>query len=328
MINLLLLLSVIPTDDWYRNWTASKTFILRRTSKEIKKAIDKIRPPAQVNINTPEKLLCFLKEFLHINTYCRIIELNCKALIKITEDLSHFQDLKILTLSDNYLFGPDGAESLAGILPNLKALEKLNLERNNIGPVGATSLAGALVQSPSDNLTVESALGLTVQCPSLTCLNLSKNRIKDEGFESIAVALQQCSKLTSLNLSDNRITKTKMLIHCTSLTVLNLSKNKIIKLKIDKYSLLTRLDLSWNFIKMNRGLFKVLLKCPLLTHLDLSWNWIKYDGIISLVGMLLHYSELANINIDLRENQVDNAELDMLREIKKQCPILSRLLLD
>jgi Ran GTPase-activating protein (RanGAP) involved in mRNA processing and transport len=310
MINLLLLLSIIPADDWYRNWIASRTFILRRTSKEIKKAIDKIRPPAQVNINTPEKLLCFLKEFPHINTYCRIVELNCKALIKITEDLTQFQDLKILTLSDNYLFGPDGAESLAGILPNLKALEKLNLERNNIGPVGATSLARALVQSPS-----------------LTCLNLSKNRIKDEGLESIAVALQQCSKLTSLNLSDNRITNTKMLIHCTSLTVLNLSKNKIIKLKIDKCSLLTRLDLSWNFIKMNRGLFKVLLKCPLLTHLDLSWNWIKYDGIISLVGMLLHYSVTVSINIDLRENQVDNTELDMLREIKKQCPTLSRLLL-
>jgi Ran GTPase-activating protein (RanGAP) involved in mRNA processing and transport len=166
-----------------------------------------------------------------------------------------------------------------------------------------------------------------VQCPSLASLNLSENRIKDEGLESIAVALQQCSKLTSLNLSNNRITNTRMFIHCTSLTILNLSKNKIIRLKIDKCSLLTHLDLSRNFIKMGRGLVKVLLKCPSLTHIDLSWNWIKYDGIISLVGMLLHYSVLANINIDLRENQVDNTEQDMLREIKKLCPTLSRLVL-
>jgi Ran GTPase-activating protein (RanGAP) involved in mRNA processing and transport len=305
------LINLLP-DLWDMICPEDMTFIMRMTCKEVKDVMIKIRPPAQVNINTPKKLLCFLKEFPYINTYCCIVELNCKALKIIIGDLAQFQDLKILTLSDNYLFGPNGAKSLAGILPNLKALEKLNLERNNIGPVGATSLAGALVQSP---------------CPSLTCLNLSKNRIKDEGLESIAVALQQCSKLTSLNLSDNRITNTKMLIHCTSLTVLNLSKNKIIKLKIDKCSLLTRLDLSWNFIKMNRGFFKVLLKCPLLTHLDLSWNWIKYDGIISLVGMLLHYSVLAYINIDLRENQVVNTELDMLREIKRQCPTLSRLLL-
>jgi Leucine-rich repeat (LRR) protein len=320
------LINLLP-DLWDMICLEDMTFVMRMTCKGVKDIMLKIRPPAQVNINTPEKLHCFLKEFPYINTYCRIIKLNCKALKIIIGDLAQFQDLKILTLSDNYLFGSDGAESLAGMLPNLKALEKLNLERNNIGPVGATSLAGALVQSPSDNLTLESARGLTVQCHSLTCLNLSKNRIKDEGLESIAVALQQCSKLTSLNLSDNRITKTKMLIHCTSLTVLNLSKNKIIKLKIDKCSLLTHLDLSWNFIKMNRGLLKVLLRCPLLTHLDLSWNWIKYDGIISLVGMLLHYSVTVSINIDLRENQVDNTELDMLREIKRQCPTLSRLLL-
>jgi Leucine-rich repeat (LRR) protein len=301
------LINLLP-DLWDMICLEDMTFVMRMTCKGVKDIMLKIRPPVQVNINTHEKLLCFLKEFPHINTYCRIIKLNCKALKKITEDLAQFQDLKILTLSDNYLFGPDGAESLAGMLPNLKTLENINLERNNIGPVGATSLAGALGQSPS-----------------LTSLNLSENRIKDEGLESIAEALRQCPKLKDLNLSDNRITNTRMLIHCTSLTVLNLSKNKIITLKIDKCSLLTHLDLSWNFIKMKRGLVKVLLKCPSLTHLDLSWNWIKYDGIISLVGILLHYS--VNINIDLRKNQVDNTEQDMLREIKKQCPTLSRLLL-
>ena len=307
------LIKLLP-DLWNMICPEDMTFVMRMTCKGVKDAMLEIRPRAQVNINTPEKLRCFLKEFPHINTYCRIIELNCKALKKITKDLAQFQtqfqDLKILTLSDNYLFGPDGAESLTGMLPNLKTLVRLNLERNNIGPVGATSLAGALVQSPS---------------PALTSLNLSENRIKDEGLESIAVALRQCPQLKDLNLSDNRITNTGLLVHCTSLTVLNLSKNKIITLKIDKCSLLTRLDLSWNFIKMKRGLVKVLLKCPSLTHLDLSWNWIKYDGIISLVGILLHYS--VNINIDLRENQVDNTEQDMLREIKKQCPTLSLLLL-
>jgi len=58
MINLLYLLSVIPVDDWYRNWPASRTFMLSRTSKKIKKAMDKIRPP--VNI----RFIKYFKEFL------------------------------------------------------------------------------------------------------------------------------------------------------------------------------------------------------------------------------------------------------------------------
>ena len=72
--------------------------------------------------------------------------------------LENLVNLRTLNLSDNMLTRVDG-------LSCLKMLENLQLKRNRIGRSGG----------------VEEALGL-VECPSLTCVDISDNYIEDEGL--------------------------------------------------------------------------------------------------------------------------------------------------
>ena len=43
-------LEAVPADDWGRNWAPSRTMMLRRTSKRVKGAVDKLRLPAVVRV--------------------------------------------------------------------------------------------------------------------------------------------------------------------------------------------------------------------------------------------------------------------------------------
>jgi hypothetical protein len=38
----------IPSEDWSRTWSANRTIALRRTSKEVREEVDKMRLPAVV----------------------------------------------------------------------------------------------------------------------------------------------------------------------------------------------------------------------------------------------------------------------------------------
>jgi hypothetical protein len=44
-------LGVIPVNDWWRTWVPDRTIVLRMTSKPVKNAIDKLRPPAIVRLS-------------------------------------------------------------------------------------------------------------------------------------------------------------------------------------------------------------------------------------------------------------------------------------
>jgi len=79
-------------------------------------------------------------------------------LIDRISGLENLVNLRTLNLSDNMLTRVDG-------LSCLKMLENLQLKRNRIGRSGG----------------VEEALGL-VECPSLTCVDISDNYIEDEGL--------------------------------------------------------------------------------------------------------------------------------------------------
>ncbi len=74
------------------------------------------------------------------------------------------------------LLGPDGAQSLAGVLGQCAALTHFNLGYNQIGPDGADSLGGVLDQ-----------------CTALAHLHLSSNRIGEAGAKSLAGVLGQCA---------------------------------------------------------------------------------------------------------------------------------------
>jgi hypothetical protein len=42
-------LGALPSNDWCRTWEAGRTIMLRRTSKRVKEAVDKMRLPAVVH---------------------------------------------------------------------------------------------------------------------------------------------------------------------------------------------------------------------------------------------------------------------------------------
>jgi hypothetical protein len=44
-------LGAIPANDWWRTWPAHRTIVLRMTSKPVKNAVDKLRPPVIVRLS-------------------------------------------------------------------------------------------------------------------------------------------------------------------------------------------------------------------------------------------------------------------------------------
>ena len=44
-------LEIVPGTDWCNTWNASRTLILRQTSKEVRYLIYMIRPPIDVTVN-------------------------------------------------------------------------------------------------------------------------------------------------------------------------------------------------------------------------------------------------------------------------------------
>jgi hypothetical protein len=44
-------LDAVPAEDWCRTWAACRTIMLRRTSKRVKEAVDKMCPPSVVRWN-------------------------------------------------------------------------------------------------------------------------------------------------------------------------------------------------------------------------------------------------------------------------------------
>ncbi len=44
-------LGAIPANDWWRTWAADRTAMLRMTSKPVKNAVDKLRPPAIMRLS-------------------------------------------------------------------------------------------------------------------------------------------------------------------------------------------------------------------------------------------------------------------------------------
>ena len=114
--------------------------MLRRTSKRVKGAVDKLRLPAVVRLSAFNFSPAF--EWLHgpqsgsmQNPLVWSLLASVTAQVRIsTLDLRHFDMTK------------QSPESLPKVLAQCPALTRLILGRNNIGARGAQRLAGALAQ--------------------------------------------------------------------------------------------------------------------------------------------------------------------------------------
>jgi hypothetical protein len=214
MINLLYLLSVVPAEDWYRNWPASRTLMMRRTSKKIKKAMDKIRPPVNIRfINnfkelSPDLYLIYRIKKLELLA-CSMSGENKDRLVILLGQCPALVCLKII---GNYNFGSTLTERLVQVLLQCPLLEHLDFSGNSIGDIGAMSLAGVLGRFSSlkhlnlkwnqiGSIGIKSLTGVLEQCTALTHLDLNNNSIRLDGLKLL---LQQCP---SLKLGGNRITR-------------------------------------------------------------------------------------------------------------------------
>lgn len=111
-----------------------------------------------------------------------------RGIIALTKGLSANPRLRVLNLNDNTV-GPQGAQALANILPNFRALEHLNL--------------GDCLLKTEGSLILAAALGIEGNHPSLMELNLSFNEIHTRGAGPIAQAMADKSYLNNLYLDGN-----------------------------------------------------------------------------------------------------------------------------
>ena len=76
-------LGAVPAEDWCRTWAAGRTIMLRRTSKKVKEAVDKMRLPAVVRLSRrfwddarngtgEEKRQVVLRQLAAMTGWCRI----------------------------------------------------------------------------------------------------------------------------------------------------------------------------------------------------------------------------------------------------------------
>ena len=116
-------------------------------------------------------------------------ELETEGIWQIKSALEPLQLLKYISLSYNNL-GDDATSEIGRLLPTLQSIVEIDLSSNNIQDNGALSIGMALSNS---NCNLEK-------------LNISKNKIADDGARYILDGIANNTTLTSLNLSSNSIT--------------------------------------------------------------------------------------------------------------------------
>mmetsp|Transcript_7758 Transcript_7758/g.11713 ORF Transcript_7758/g.11713 Transcript_7758/m.11713 type:complete len:689 (-) Transcript_7758:126-2192(-) len=109
-----------------------------------------------------------------------------QGLIGLSQGLQENRKINTLELGFNYL-SPVGIEYLKNSLWGYSDLRHLLLDNNNIGCIGAKSIASILPTL------------------SLRALNLSFNGINSPGIQEIMAAVLQCPNLTQLALSGNNV---------------------------------------------------------------------------------------------------------------------------
>jgi hypothetical protein len=207
-------LGAVPAEDWCGTWAASRTIMLRRTSKRVKDAVDKMSLPVVVRLSrsfwndarkgtAAEKLqLLVMRQLTVATARFRIITLElphcdmkgqdaeslagvlaqCPALTHVNLRYTDYDDDRVHHLCHNRI-SSGGAEILAGVLGQYAALAHLDLSGNNIGAAGAERLAGVLPQ-----------------CTALAHLDLSRNHIGDAGKKVLKECWRSAQRwLTSIS---------------------------------------------------------------------------------------------------------------------------------
>ncbi|ESQ41941.1 hypothetical protein EUTSA_v10013175mg [Eutrema salsugineum] len=151
------------------------------------------------------------------NFRCSSTRVDSEGGIALSEALEHCAHMEKLDLRDN-MFGTEAGVSLSKTISSFKHLTELYLSYLNLEDEGAIAIANALKESASpievlemagNDITVEAASAIAACVAakqSLNKLNLSENKLKDEGCLQIAKSVEEEHlKLQYLDMSNNYI---------------------------------------------------------------------------------------------------------------------------
>lgn len=311
-------LSIIPTEDLSRTWSANRTIMLRITSKQIKDIIDKKYLPTVIYLKNikPVDINFIMNRLSTLVTTCQIISLDLPdfdmnlRFEKFKEILSKCK-LNKLSLYNNNL-GDKEIESISEILINGQC-SVLHLAHNKITEIGFKSLLKILNKGQRIDL------------------NLCNNKIGYEYMYEGIKSIELCSTLENLNLCYNQISNIdidKILLHNIELKSLDLSQNQIttfnFNISQNNIFILENLNLSYNRIGFEgaKSLSKILVKCPVLKELVLSYNHICTEGAISIIE---HCTSLSHIC--LSSNMITDDDMDKFSQLLIQRTYLSYITL-
>jgi Ran GTPase-activating protein (RanGAP) involved in mRNA processing and transport len=309
----ILALEAIPAEDWCRTWAAGRTFMLRRTSKKVRQAVDNIRPPAVVrsrwnfwynysdsdseSIQKIEimargleqmKERCTITSFVMSNTTMDIksFAFLVRTLGSIAQGLLHLE-FSSCSICD------DKTTELIELLENCQALKSLVLSNNSF----TTPIV--LLLSP-----VLSRLN------NLSHIDFTYNEIRNIGVAMIGKLLGQCPALRHVDLSYNDFGDKGATALANALS---------------KYNVLSRLSIN-NCNISNIGaerLFGVLSQCPTLAYLELHSNLINDAGVCRIVEMLSECSALKTlIHLNISYNKFGSIGSEKIAEMLHNVPTL------
>jgi len=186
--------------------------------------------------------------------------------------------------------GPVGAKSVAAMLAITGSLTSINLRNNKLGAAGAAALAPGLAVNGS-----------------LTKLSLGANKLEEEGTKVICEAVKGNTMLKDLNLSGDGIFS-------------NIGGSAGAKHVADMLGVngsLTSLNLSWNNLRpegaaaLAAGLAANGRANGSLTSLDLSFNELDAEAAKALAPGLAADASLTKL--DVRYTSLDEATKDALK---------------
>ena len=265
----------------------------------------------------------------------KVLDLHGNVLTSLSLSISGRVQLEVLRISQNQLTNVPTCiaklksltdldlsyNKLSSLPPDLKQLFKLgkfNMEGNNLVTPSVALIRGVL-----------GSIDVVTRFPSLTALNLSRNKVTD-----VPSAIDKLGSLIELNLADNRLSKINMelsliptlqvldvsgntlgpvapkeLVLLKNLKVLKLSRNGLKSLpeKLGWLHQLQELDISRNRIqKVERDFFTGMMS---LKALDCSRN------VLENVDFLLELAGLVRLDLSFNALSVLPDEINVLEKL-------------
>jgi len=296
-------LKAVPAEDWCRTWPAERTIMLRMTSKCVREAVDKMRPPAVVclcekfwdyyrntdsesikKIKIIERGLEQMKESCKITSFVMSnISMDIKSFAFLVRTLGSIAQGLLHLEFTSYTYFDDKTLELTRLLADCKAL-------GNNSFVTPTMLQLSPVLSKLNNLShidfsynkIGEIGNLLGQCPALEHLNLSYNDLGDSGASALAVALSKNNVLSRLSINKCNIGNTGA-----------------------------------------ERLFGVLGQCPTLVHLELDKNLINDTGVCRIVEILSKCSAINTLtSLDISYNKFGSIGSEKIAKMLHNVPTL------